>query len=126
MQSVITGVFLPVMRSRAYSMREKINLWRGKLSPGTMAMWNEILATDLPTLVPKLEIPAYFMSGVFDYTVSGVLAKVYLDDLEAPLKGFYWFDNSAHSPMFEEPERFSRLLRDLRLTGDQSTVVESR
>jgi pimeloyl-ACP methyl ester carboxylesterase len=88
MRSVITGVFFPVMRSRAYSMREKIDLWRGKLSPGTMAMWNEILATDLPTLVPKLEIPVYFMSGVFDYTVSGVLAKVYLDDLEAPLRGF--------------------------------------
>jgi hypothetical protein len=28
------------------------------------------------------------------------------------LKGFYTFQDSAHSPMFEEPERALRILRE--------------
>ena len=26
------------------------------------------------------------------------------------MKGFYTFENSAHSPMFEEPERFLQIM----------------
>jgi hypothetical protein len=33
------------------------------------------------------------------------------------LKGFYTFENSAHSPMFEEPERTLRILREDVLPG---------
>ena len=31
------------------------------------------------------------------------LSKAYLEKLQAPVKGFYTFENSAHSPLFEEP-----------------------
>ena len=33
MQSVVTGVFLPTWQNPEYSLREKINIWRGKWSP---------------------------------------------------------------------------------------------
>jgi len=29
--SVITGIFLPVWQVRAYTLADKINVWRGKL-----------------------------------------------------------------------------------------------
>jgi hypothetical protein len=38
------------------------------------------------------------------------LSKDYCNRLIAPLKGFYTFDNSAHVPLFEEPERFREIL----------------
>ncbi len=45
---------------------------------------------------------------------SYALAKDYLEQLQAPTKGFYTFEHSAHSPLFEEPEKFGRiLLRDV-------------
>lgn len=63
-------------------------------------------------------MPVYFFHGIHDYTVSYPLAKSYFDDLEAPQKGFYTFANSAHSPMFEEPERMNEVLcRDVLLGG---------
>ena len=37
--------------------------------------------------------------------------------LVAPVKGFYTFERSAHSPMFEEPERTLTIIRDDVLTG---------
>jgi hypothetical protein len=52
----------------------------------------------------------YFFHGVHDYTVSYPLAKAYFERLEAPVKGFYTFERSAHSPMFEEPAKAREIL----------------
>jgi pimeloyl-ACP methyl ester carboxylesterase len=110
MSSIITGVFLPSLTCRDYTFIEKINLWRGKAKAGVHPLWNTILATDLSKQVPELEIPVYFMHGIYDYTVSYNLAKDYFEKIKAPIKGFYSFEKSAHSPMFEEPERFMEIL----------------
>jgi len=37
--------------------------------------------------------------------------------LSAPLKGFYTFSESAHSPIFEEPDRVMTILREEVLNG---------
>ena len=60
---------------------------------------------------------AYFVHGRYDYTASYPLALDYFDKLDAPLKGFYTFENSAHSPAFEEPENMLRVLREDVLMG---------
>jgi pimeloyl-ACP methyl ester carboxylesterase len=117
MKSVVSGIFMPLMLSRSYTLVEKINIWRGKWSAASTNMWNDILETDLPAKVPKLDIPVYFISGIYDYTVSYVLAKNYFEKLRAPMKGFYTFEHSAHSPMFEEPERMGQILQQDVLAG---------
>ena len=73
--------------------------------------------TDLFTQVPRLDVPVYILHGVFDYQVSYVIARDYLRALEAPVKGFYTFGESAHSPCFEEPEKMRRILREDGLAG---------
>ena len=117
MTSVVSGIFVPVMLSRAYTLSEKINIWRGKWSVASTNMWNDILATDLTVKVLKLDIPVYFMSGAYDYTVSYDLANNYFGRLQAPMKGFYRFEHSAHSPLFEEPEKMGRILEQDVLAG---------
>jgi hypothetical protein len=37
--------------------------------------------------------------------------------LKAPVKGFYTFAQSAHSPMFEEPEKMQQIFREDVLAG---------
>jgi len=32
--------------------------------------------------------------------------------LKAPLKGFYTFDRSAHSPVMEEPQKAQKIMRE--------------
>lgn len=83
MDSVITGIFLPLFKSPSYT-----------------------LSTD----IPKLDLSAYFISGKYDYTVSQELSKKYFDLLLAPIKGFYTFEQSAHSPVFEEQEKFVNIM----------------
>ncbi len=70
-----------------------------------------MLSTDLSKEVTELSIPVYFFEGVYDYTCSYTLAKEYFDQLKTPIKGFYTFDQSAHSPMFEEPEKMGHILQ---------------
>jgi pimeloyl-ACP methyl ester carboxylesterase len=117
MTSVLTGVIWPSVTCSAYTPAEKVRLWRGKLANGVSALWDDMLATDLAERVPELSLPAYFLHGIHDYTVSYQLARQYEAGLVAPLKGFYTFSDSAHSPVFEEPEKAREILRDDVLAG---------
>jgi pimeloyl-ACP methyl ester carboxylesterase len=117
MRSVVRGVFLPSLRNPEYTLREKIAIWRGKWSRHSERMWDHIIATDLTAEIVKLDIPVYFFHGIHDYTVSYALAGDYLGKLQAPLKGFYTFERSAHSPIFKEPEKVNRVLQEDVLKG---------
>jgi pimeloyl-ACP methyl ester carboxylesterase len=113
MRSVVTGVFLPVWRCRAYTVREKINIWRG-LAFSRRQLWDQFLRTNLADEITRVEIPVYFLVGKYDLTANAALSRGLLEGLEAPTKGFYTFEMSAHSPLFEEPERaIDILLQDV-------------
>jgi pimeloyl-ACP methyl ester carboxylesterase len=116
MRSIVTGLLLESFRSPEYTLGEKIGMWRGKIFSGSR-LWNTELATDLTKKVMRLEIPVYFLHGAYDYTVSYPLAKAYFDRLEAPVKGFYTFKQSAHSPLFEEPAKMRAIMAKDVLTG---------
>lgn len=111
MKSVFLEIFIPVWFCKAYTLREKINIWKSKFQflPKTNLI-NEMMETDFSSKVPKVDIPVYFFSGKYDLTVNIDLSKAYLRKLQAPLKGFYTFNNSAHSPLFEEPLAFCRII----------------
>ncbi|SDB80297.1 hypothetical protein GA0111570_10283 [Raineyella antarctica] len=72
------------------------------MSPGRVAR----------TTVTALEVPTYFFSGAYDYTVNHDMSEQYLRQLDAPVKGFYLFTESAHSPIFEEPDKVARIIKD--------------
>jgi pimeloyl-ACP methyl ester carboxylesterase len=117
MKSVVSGLFLPSLQSRDYTLGEKINMWRGKASAGVSVLWDTMISSDLAEELPKLDIPSYFFHGIHDYTCSYTEAKSYFERLEAPLKGFYVFERSAHSPLFEEPEKMQQILLEDVLAG---------
>jgi pimeloyl-ACP methyl ester carboxylesterase len=116
MKSVITGVFLASWLFREYTLGEKLALWRGKFASDKL-LWDKMIAMDLTKQIQKLDLPIYFFHGKYDYTVSYPLAKAYFDELQAPIKGFYTFERSAHSPMFEEPGRMRQIIQEDVLAG---------
>jgi pimeloyl-ACP methyl ester carboxylesterase len=103
--------------SRNYTLPEKVNMWRAKSRSGVSFLWGRMIATDLAKEVPELDLPVYFLHGKYDYTCSFTEARSYFDGLKAPLKGFYSFERSAHSPLFEEPQAMRRILREDVLVG---------
>jgi pimeloyl-ACP methyl ester carboxylesterase len=126
MKSVITGIFLPSWQFREYTLGEKINLWRGKLFSRSrnFNLWDKVQATDLTQQVTELEVPVYFFHGAYDYTCAYPLAKDYFEKLKAPIKGFYTFEQSAHTPLFEEPEKTIKILQEDVLAGMNNLADE--
>jgi pimeloyl-ACP methyl ester carboxylesterase len=117
MKSVISGIFFPSLKCREYTLSEKVNMWVGKSRAGISILWTKILATDLSEKVTELKIPVYFFEGAYDYTCSYTEAKRYFENLKAPVKGFYIFEKSAHSPFFEEPDKMQKIIREDVLAG---------
>ena len=110
MNSVVTGIFLPSWQFREYTLGEKINLWRGKMFSREFGLWDKIQITDMSRQVTKIKIPVYFLHGAYDYTCAYPLAKEFFEKLDAPVKVLYTFEPlSAHSPMFEEPEKVQKI-----------------
>jgi len=124
MKSVITGVFLASWMCRDYTLGEKLDIWRGKFL-SDKRLWDTVIATDLTKVVTNLDIPLYFFHGKYDYTVSYPETKSYFNMIGAPVKGFYTFENSAHSPMFEEPSQMRQIIEHDVLTGTGSLADAS-
>lgn len=83
-------------------------------------MWDDLLQTDLSIQTKQLEIPVYFLVGLHDYTANQELTRQYFSGIKAPLKGLYTFQNSAHSPLYEEPLRTREILQQDVLQGTNS------
>lgn len=66
------------------------------------------------------DVPVLFLLGRHDHHVPAVLAADYFDRTTAPCKRLVWFEQSAHNPPFEEPDKFN-----LVLTEDLMTMLES-
>lgn len=121
MKSVFKDIFLPVWTCKAYTLREKINIWKSKLIflPKT-GLKTQVLTKDFFVAYPELAVPVYFMCGKYDLTVNIDLTREYYNLLHAPLKRFCTFDNSAHGQLFEESERFRQILEKDILNSDLS------
>ena len=126
MKSVITGIFLPSWQFREYTLGEKVNLWRGKLfsRSSNFNLWDKMQATDLTQKVTEMEVPVYFFHGAYDYTCAYPLAKDYFEKLKTPIKGFYTFEQSAHTPLIEEPEKMMKTLQEDVLAGTNNLADE--
>jgi pimeloyl-ACP methyl ester carboxylesterase len=58
-KSIANGRLLRSFLNREYTLKEKINLWRGGFFSGRQ-LWHTQLSTDLPRSVKRLELPVYF------------------------------------------------------------------
>lgn len=102
MNSVISGIFWPSLRMKEYTVKERINFWRGKNISNKFAVTHD--SFNAFDEVKEVHIPVYFFAGKYDYTCAYELQKEYFEVLNGPVKEFISFDNSAHSPVYEERE----------------------
>lgn len=104
---------LPLFLSHEYTWAEKFNFMNG-LMFSMEHMWAEAMTVDLPRTAPKLEVPVLFVSGRHDFNTPLSQIERYASALEAPQKDHVIFEKSAHSPCYEEPERFVSLIESLK------------
>lgn len=68
----------------------------------TMALWPELSDSSLDQ-VTRLGMPVFLFAGRHDMTTPPLVARAWFDRLSAPQKRFFWFEDSAHYVVTEEP-----------------------
>lgn len=71
------------------------------------ALWSEVGRLDWMGNARRFTVPVFIVAGRYDRNTDADLAHEYYDKIEAPTKQFRWFEQSAHSPPFEEPQAFN-------------------
>jgi pimeloyl-ACP methyl ester carboxylesterase len=104
------GLVALVFGYRGYTLGEKFKFLKGSIL-SLKSLCDCMIHMDLIEQVPCLQAPVYIFQGRHDYQASYVVARDFATALKAPIKGFYTFENSAHSPCFEEPEKMCNILR---------------
>lgn len=77
------------------------------------AMWADVSALNLMTLVPALQMPVFFFLGRNDHWVPAETSVAYFNALAAPSKTLVWFEESGHELFVDEPAKFNRAMVEL-------------
>ena len=92
-------------------------------------LWDNVIKRNLMIEIRSQDIPVYIFQGQHDYQTSYEGAKDYFELLEAPEKKFFTFANSAHSPHFEEMDKFEEIIGELAeeyFSNLQSSITSDR
>jgi len=111
--SVVRGLLASLLRSPDYSTGDVLRTVRG-IAATQAALLPELATLDLVRTLPRLDVPVVMVQGRLDQVAPGVAAERYANALEAPSKQLVWFENSAHTPHLEEPEKFRELVMRVR------------
>jgi pimeloyl-ACP methyl ester carboxylesterase len=111
--SVVRGLLASLLRSPDYSTGDVLRTVRG-IAATQAALLPELATLDLVRTLPRLDVPVVMVQGRLDQVAPGAAAERYANALEAPSKQLVWFENSAHTPHLEEPEKFRELVMRVR------------
>jgi len=112
-ETELWGIDVPIILSKCYTIKEKINYIRGLKMYRTTAFNQEITGFDYRRSINEFEIPVYFLSGEYDYNCPQPLVKDYCEKLKAKDKGFYLISNSAHSPLWENQAESYEAMKEI-------------
>jgi len=100
-----------ILNAKEYTFREKMNYMPASMF-SIKQLWTDVIKNNLFHEIDSMQVPVYIFQGAHDYQTPTSLAKEFYDQLKAPKKEFFTFQNSAHSPMMEEVERFNLLVKE--------------
>ncbi len=95
------------IRAPEYKLSEAMAVAKGSSFSSAHMKYN-VLSGSIYEEVREYQVPVYFLVGRWDYTTPHQLVKEYYEHLQAPQKELIYFENSAHFPFYEEPEKFSQ------------------
>lgn len=93
------------LRAPEYTINEVLNVGKGSSFSNQYMKYN-VLDSSIYFKIKEYQIPVYFFVGKSDYTTPCELIEKYYNRIKATQKKMIYFDNSAHFPFFEEPEKF--------------------
>lgn len=110
-EGLVKGLLMPLLKSPEYRLGDILKYARGATYL-TDVIWSDVVGQRL-SRIKKLDVPVAVTQGRHDYNTPSALAKKWFDELEAPYKKWVWFEDSAHSPDQEEPDKWRAALDEI-------------
>ncbi len=111
-QSIVKSVLIPLLQSPEYTLFDLPKYSEGVFY-NLRQLWNDVAVSSFINDVQKLTVPVFITQGRHDQNTPSALARRWFDALDAPQKEWFWFEESAHSPIKEEPEAWGRTVREI-------------
>ena len=112
--SLFGKTLMQMLKSSHYSFLDVTRAIRGM-----QFCQNQLLPTlagfNLMTRLPQIDVPISMVQGRHDWAAPAAMAERYYETVAAPKgKSLLWFENSAHMPQYEEPEKFREAMLSIR------------
>lgn len=99
-----------VLFCREYTVHDKLKYASG-VSFSQAYLDKYMMNIDLNAVLVNQQIPVYIFQGLHDQQTNYSIAKQYFNRLKAPIKKFYTFTYSAHSPHTEQYDIFEKIVK---------------
>jgi pimeloyl-ACP methyl ester carboxylesterase len=97
------------LAAQEYGLVDKV-YWALSLLNTFPHVYSQLNDVDFRTQAHTLDVPVYFIKGRWDINASNALTQEYFEMLDAPHKELIWFEDSAHTPSWDEPARFTDVM----------------
>lgn len=105
-EGMFRSLLLPLLKTPEYKLRDIPKYAKGGLYL-SKTLWNDVVAVSFQD-VSALSVPLIVTQGAHDYNTPTKIAEDWFSRVQAPFKKWITFEESAHSPIFEEPEKWGR------------------
>ena len=75
-------------------------------------VYNEALQINLSQTLPRIGCPVFFIAGALDIRTNPQITKAYYEQVKAPKKDFFLFENSGHLIPYKDQKRFQETIID--------------
>lgn len=122
-EGIVKSVVMPILKSPEYALPDMWKYYKGTFF-NLETLWDEVVDVDLGVRVPELKMPVYLTEGRYDQNCPIELAEKWFSDLKAPRKEWIWFEESAHSPIKNEPEEWGRTV--IRIISTEENLASTK
>lgn len=102
---IVNKILMGLLTSKEYTLLDCIRHVKGMYF-SMNSLQAEMRNVDLVREIKSVTIPVYFLMGKYDLTAPYEPTMTLFNEINAPEKQWIWFDDSAHTPFLEEPDKF--------------------
>lgn len=106
---MVKKILRNLLTSKEYTFIDCIRFLQGQFF-SMKSLQAEMVQMNLMEKIDRVNLPIYFIMGKHDLIIPYEPTEKFFNEIKAPEKKWALFKNSAHSPMWEEPEEFLEIL----------------
>ncbi|MBZ0298717.1 MAG: alpha/beta hydrolase [Anaerolineae bacterium] len=108
------------LAAQEYGLLDKV-YWLLGLRDGFLTVYPQLYDLDFRAQATQVDVPVYFIKGRWDVNAMNPLLEEYFAILKAPHKELIWFEDSAHTPSWDEPGHFIEVMVNTVLSQTESS-----